>query len=231
MSPVSETSGIAEYGRYAPPQKTGAFRRAFDVLCAGLGLFVLSPLLCLIAAAIKFDDGGPALYRQDRVGKGFCRFRICKFRSMVPGSDRGGLLTASGDTRLTRVGRWLRRYKLDELPQLFNVLRGEMQLVGARPEVERYVEMFRSQYALILEDRPGITDPASMAYGREDEVLSAANMEQQYIKTVLPAKLRLSLAYQARRTFWSDVGILFRTIAALIDFGRIHSRSDVTSVE
>jgi lipopolysaccharide/colanic/teichoic acid biosynthesis glycosyltransferase len=230
MLPVSEKTGIAEPGRYAP-QKTGAFHRAFDALCAGLGLLLLSPLLCLITAAIKLDDGGPVFYRQDRVGRSFCHFRICKFRSMVPGSDRGSLLTAFEDPRLTHLGRWLRRYKLDELPQLFNVLRGEMQLVGARPEVQRYVEMFLPQYALILQDRPGITDPASLAYRREDQILSAASVEQQYVQTILPAKLQLSLAYQARRTFLSDVGILLRTVAALIDLNRIHSRSDLTSVE
>lgn len=230
MLPVSEKPGVAEQDWYAP-HKPGAFHRAFDAVCAGLGLLLLSPLLCLITAAIKFDDGGPVFYRQDRVGRGFCRFRICKFRSMVPGSDRGSLLTAPEDPRLTRLGRWLRRYKLDELPQLFNVLRGEMQLVGARPEVERYVKMFLPQYALILQDRPGITDPASLAYRREDQILSAASMEQQYVQTILPAKLQLSLAYQARRTFLSDVGILLRTVTALIDFNRIHSRSDLTSVE
>jgi lipopolysaccharide/colanic/teichoic acid biosynthesis glycosyltransferase len=150
---------------------------------------------------------------------------------MVPNSDHGGLLTAAEDSRLTRIGRWLRRYKLDELPQLFNVLRGEMQMVGARPEVERFVEMFRPQYKLILRDRPGITDPASLAYRREDQLLSAGHMEQQYVQTILPAKLQLSLAYQARRTFLSDVGILLRTVATLIDLNRIHSRSDLTSVE
>lgn len=230
MLPASDKPDVAEY-EWDAPRKTGALHRAFDALCAGLGLLFLSPLLCLIAAAIKLDDGGPVLYRQDRVGKGFCRFQICKFRSMVPGSERGSLLTAPADSRLTRVGRWLRRYKLDELPQLFNVLWGEMQLVGARPEVEPYVEVFRPQYALILQDRPGITDPASLVYRREDQLLSTNHMEEQYVQTILPAKLQLSLAYQRRRTFGSDVGILFRTIAALIDFSRIHSRSNLTSAE
>jgi lipopolysaccharide/colanic/teichoic acid biosynthesis glycosyltransferase len=215
MLRVSERPEVAEQG-WSAPQKTGAFHHAFDALFAGSGLLLLSPLLCLIAAAIKLDDGGSIFYWQDRVGQNFCRFRICKFRSMVPGSDHAGLLTAPEDSRLTRVGRWLRRFKLDELPQLFNVLRGEMQLVGARPEVEYFVEMFRPQYALILQDRPGITDPASLAYRREDQILSAAHMEQQYAETILPAKLQLSLAYQARRTFLSDVGILFRTVAALL---------------
>jgi lipopolysaccharide/colanic/teichoic acid biosynthesis glycosyltransferase len=227
---VSERPNVTERGCCASP-RTGTFHRAFDAACAALGLLLLSPLLCLIAAAIKFDDGGPVFYRQDRVGKDFCSFRICKFRSMVAGSDRSGLLTAPEDSRLTRLGRWLRRYKLDELPQLFNVLTGEMQLVGARPELEHYVEMFRPQYALILQDRPGITDPASLAYRREDQLLFGVSMEQQYVQTILPAKLQLSLAYQARRTFLSDLGILLRTIAALIDVDRIHSRSDLTSVE
>lgn len=217
MLPASDKPDVAEY-EWDAPRKTAALHRTFDALCAGLGLLLLSPSLCLIAAAIKLDDGGPVFYRQPRVGKGFRRFRICKFRSMVPGSDSGGLLTAPGDSRLTRVGRWLRHYKLDELPQLFNVLWGDMQLVGARPEVERYVETFRPQYALILQDRPGITDPASLVYWREDQLLSTNHMEQQYVQTILPAKLQLSLAYQRRRTFGSDIGILFRTIAALIDF-------------
>jgi lipopolysaccharide/colanic/teichoic acid biosynthesis glycosyltransferase len=213
------------------PHKTGAFHRAFDVLCAGLGLLFLSPLLCLIAAAIKLDDGGTVFYTQQRVGKDFRHFRICKFRSMVPANDRSGFLTVAGDSRLTRIGGWLRRYKLDELPQLFNVLKGEMQLVGARPEVKRYVEMFRPQYALLLQDRPGITDPASLAYRREDQILSAGNIEQQYVQRILPAKLQLSLDYQKQRTFGSDIGILLRTVIAVIAPRHIHSLSDPTSVE
>jgi len=196
--------------------QTDAFQRAFDVTSAAAGLLLLSPLFGAIAVAIKLDDGGPVLYAQERVGKGFQHFRVYKFRSMVTGADRHGLLTASGDIRLTRMGRILRRYKLDELPQLFNVLRGEMQLVGARPEVERYVQMFRPQYAEILLDRPGITDPASLAYRREDQILSAYKIEQQYAEEILPAKLRLSRDYQKRRTFMSDIGILLRTAFALI---------------
>lgn len=230
MSPVSEIPEVAEHSWHTP-QKTGAFHRAFDALCAGLALLFLSPLLCLIAAAIKLDDGGAVFYRQERVGEGFRHFQICKFRSMVPASERSGLLTIAGDSRLTRIGPWLRRYKLDELPQLFNVLKGEMQLVGARPEVERYVEMFRPQYALILQDRPGITDPASLAYRREDQILSVGHIEQQYIQRILPAKLQLSLAYQRQRSFRSDLGILFRTVFAIVSFSRVHSRSDLTSVE
>ena len=196
--------------------RTGAIRRAFDVSCAAAGLLLLSPLFCAIAVAIKFDDGGPVFYAQDRVGKNFRRFRVCKFRSMVVDADRDGLLTTARDARLTRAGRVLRRYKLDELPQLFNVLKGDMQLVGARPEVERYVAMFRPQYMVILQDRPGIADPATLAYRHEDQILSARGTEQQYIEEILPAKLRLSLDYQKQRSFLSDVGVLLRTAFGLL---------------
>ena len=197
-------------------QKTGVGNRMFDVLCAAMGLVVLSPLFCAIAAAIRLEDEGPVFYKQIRVGRNFRHFRVYKFRSMITGADRDGLLTAPGDPRLTRVGRWLRRYKLDELPQLFNVLRGDMQLVGARPEVERYVQMFRSQYAVILRERPGITDPASLAYRREEQIFSAGRMEEQYVEEILPAKLKLSLDYQSRRNLLSDFRILLQTAFGLI---------------
>jgi lipopolysaccharide/colanic/teichoic acid biosynthesis glycosyltransferase len=195
--------------------KNEVFTRSFDVLCAGIGLFLLSPLFGLIAAAIKIDDGGPVFYEQVRVGRMFRPFRVLKFRSMVMGADQKGLLTAPTDSRLTRMGRILREYKLDELPQLLNVLHGDMQLVGARPEVGRYVEMFRPQYALILQERPGLTDPATVAYSREDRVFSSSKIEQQYVSEILPEKLRLSLEYQRRRGFFSDLGILLKTIASL----------------
>lgn len=216
MSSVSKRPEIA--GEYpAASLRAGLFHRAFDVSCAAVGLIVLSPLFAVIAAAIKFDDGGPVFYLHDRVGTNFRHFRVCKFRSMVLGADRDGSLTAPEDPRLTRIGRVLRRYKLDELPQFFNVLTGEMQLVGPRPEVERYVQMFRSQYAVILQDRPGITDPAALAYRHEDQILSASGIEQQYVGEILPAKLKLSLDYQQKRTFWSDLRILLRTALSLFD--------------
>lgn len=201
----------------SPSHRTGPWSRVFDVFSAATGLIVLSPLFCVIAVAIKLDGGGPVFFTQSRMGKGFRQFRIRKFRSMVAGSDRGSLLTAPADSRLTRVGVVLRRHKLDELPQLFNVLTGDMQLVGARPEVERYVQMFRSQYAMLLTDRPGMTDPASLAYRHEDQLFSPHRMEQQYVEEILPAKLKLSLDYQQRRTIFSDVGILLRTV-----FGVLH---------
>jgi lipopolysaccharide/colanic/teichoic acid biosynthesis glycosyltransferase len=215
MSSVSKRPEIVE--EYpAVSQGTGLLHRAFDISCAAVGLLILSPLFGVIAVAIKFDDGGPVFYLQDRVGKHFQPFRVCKFRSMVTGADRHGLLTARGDPRLTRIGRLLRRYKLDELPQLFNVLAGDMQLVGARPELERYVQMFRAQYAVILQDRPGITDPATLVYRREDQILSVGGIEQQYVSEILPAKLKLSRDYQQQRTFRSDLGTLFRTVLGLV---------------
>jgi lipopolysaccharide/colanic/teichoic acid biosynthesis glycosyltransferase len=192
-----------------------AVRRSFDVTCAAAGLFFLSPLFCAIAIAIKLDDGGPVFYAQERIGKGFQPFRVYKFRTMVTGADRHGSLSASEDSRLTRTGRLLRRYKLDEFPQLFNVLRGNMQLVGPRPEVEQYVQMFRPQYAVILQNRPGITDPASLAYRHESRMLDPNRIEQQYLDEILPDKLRLSMDYQKRRSFLSDVHILLRTVFGL----------------
>jgi len=211
-SALKRPESIATWRPVSP--RTGPVHRVFDVLCAAVGLIGLSPLFGLIAATIKLDDGGPVFFAQDRIGQDFRQFRVWKFRSMVTGADRGGLLTAAEDSRITRVGRFLRHYKLDELPQLFNVLAGDMQLVGARPEVDPYVQMFRPQYAVILRDRPGITDPATLAFRHEDQILSADRIEQQYVQEILPAKLKLSLDYQLRRNFLSDVGILLRTAFA-----------------
>jgi len=139
-------------------------QRTFDFICAAVGLPLLLPLLAAIALAIKVCDGGPVFYAQLRVGKDFKNFHLLKFRTMVPEADRHGLLTAPEDARVTRVGKFLRAWKLDELPQLLNVLMGDMQFVGARPEVERYVQQFPREYGVLLKDRPGITDPASLAY-------------------------------------------------------------------
>jgi len=193
--------------------------RPFDVTCAAVGLLLLWPFFLLIAIAIKLDDGGPVFYKQLRVGKHFRLFGMLKFRSMVIGADGGSLLTREGDSRITRVGRQLRRYKLDELPQLLNVLRGEMQLVGARPEVERYVQHFRREYACILQQAPGITDPASLAYRHEDRLLSTERREEEYIREILPRKLALSVSYQQRRSFLSDLGILCKTVFGIEERG------------
>jgi lipopolysaccharide/colanic/teichoic acid biosynthesis glycosyltransferase len=189
--------------------------RAFNFICAALGLLLLLPWLAVIALLVKSHDGGPVFYAQPRVGKDFRPFRVLKFRSMVVNADQGGLLTAPADHRLTSVGRFLRKHKLDELPQLWNVLTGDMQLVGVRPEVEPYVTMFREQYALLLNQPPGITDPASLAYRREENVFVAGRMEQQYVSEILPEKLRLSLDYQRNRSFFSDLRVLLDTVLNL----------------
>jgi lipopolysaccharide/colanic/teichoic acid biosynthesis glycosyltransferase len=192
-------------------------RRAFEFVCAAAGLLLLSPLFALLAAAIKLEDGGPVFYAQARVGRDFCLFRLLKFRSMTPDAERRGLsITTARDPRVTRVGVHLRRYKLDEFPQLWNVLRGDMGLVGVRPEVERYVSMFRSQFAEILRQRPGITDPASLTFRNEWKLLADADVEGVYIGQILPRKLELSLEYARRRTFSSDLAVILRTLAAVL---------------
>ena len=192
--------------------RRNALRGTFDVLAAAIGLILLSPLLAVVALAIKLDDGGAVFYWQTRVGKEFRLFKLLKFRSMIAGADRSGLLTEPGDFRLTRVGRFLRKGKLDEVPQLFNVLKREMQLVGPRPEVEHYVNIFRADYSVLLQDLPGITDPASIAYRQEEKVFNPARMEEQYVSEILPHKLRISREYQQRRTFFSDVRVLLGTV-------------------
>lgn len=201
--------------RRSARQRGSVLRRVFDILCSLAGLLLLSPLFCAIALAIKLDDGGVVFFKQERVGRDFRLFRVYKFRSMIPRAERAGFITTAADSRVTRAGSWLRRYKLDELPQLFNVLKGDMQFVGARPEVERYVNIFRSEYAEILRDRPGITDPATLAYRHEEQMLSTGQVEQQYVEQILPAKIKLSLAYQKQRSLVSDARVLLQTVFGL----------------
>lgn len=187
-------------------------RRLVESLIAGLALLALSPFLAVIALAVKSGDGGAVFYAQLRVGKNFRLFRLWKFRSMVAGAEQAGSITSAHDGRTTKVGRVLRRYKIDELPQLINVVLGEMQFVGPRPEVERYVNLFRGQYERLLEDCPGITDTASLAYRNEESLLDASTVEEQYIAQLLPDKLRLSLNYHEQRTVISDCLILLQTV-------------------
>lgn len=190
-------------------------RRVFDLTCALVGVVLLSPLLALSALAIALEDRGPVFYVQPRVGKNFRIFGVLKFRTMIPGAEGGGRLTAPGDSRVTRVGKVLRKYKIDELPQLLNVIRGEMQLVGSRPEVEPYVRRFPREYAQLLRECPGITDPASLAYRNEEAQMDGRRVEEHYLAQILPDKLRLSIEYGRGRTFRSDVRILFRTVLGL----------------
>jgi len=192
-------------------------KRTFDIMASGLGLLVLAPLLIVVAILIKLTSRGPVLFRHERVGRSFRPFLMYKFRTMVPDAPRlGGPLTSGDDPRITRVGRLLRKTKLDELPQLFNVLRGDMSLVGPRPEVRRYVEMYRKDYQEILKARPGITDLASLKYRHESEVLGrAANPEEEYIKNILPEKIRLNKEYLESSSLLYDLGLIARTFGAL----------------
>lgn len=191
-------------------------RHGFDVVCAAIGLVLLFPLFVVIAFAIKVEGRrGPVFYFQPRVGKDGREFYVIKFRSMVNEADRHGPLTGAEDPRITPVGRVLRKYKLDELPQLINVLRGDMRLVGPRPEMRKYVDMFRSEYEALLKDLPGITDPASLVYCDEEESLRGDSIEGYYVSQILPQKLTLSLDYSRRRTFFSDLRIIFKTMRAV----------------
>ena len=175
---------------------------------------LLGPVLVLLALVVKWTSPGPVFFGQERVGRGGRNFRILKFRTMVADAERRGLhITAGGDPRITSVGRFLRHYKMDELPQLWNVLVGDMSLVGPRPEVAKYVALYSPEQRRVLEVRPGITDPASLAYRHEEALLArAADPERFYIETVMPAKLRINLDYINHRTFVRDLAVLLRTL-------------------
>ena len=194
-------------------------KRLFDLLFAFAALLLLSPLLLLLALAIRLDSPGPVFFRQERVGRLGVLFRIHKFRTMRVGAQAHGLaITVGQDARITRVGHWLRHYRLDELPQFVDVLLGRMSLVGPRPEVPRYVAHYPPALrARVLAVRPGITDPASLAHIDEASLLAAAaDPEREYIERILPAKLALQAAYAERATLRSDLWVLGRTLQALL---------------
>jgi lipopolysaccharide/colanic/teichoic acid biosynthesis glycosyltransferase len=191
-------------------------KRLFDVLAAAVGLALLSPLLVAIGVAVKAYDQGPIFYRATRVGKGGRVFRLYKFRTMVVDADRQGpVVTTNGDTRITPVGRRLRHTKLDELPQLLNVLVGDMSLVGPRPEDPRYVALYTPEQQQVLSVRPGITSAASLIYCHEEQILSGPGWESMYRNEVMPAKLAIDLEYLSRRTLWTDTILVLRTIAVI----------------
>lgn len=192
-------------------------KRAFDFIAALLGLVLLCPLLLLVALLIKLDSPGPTLFRQERMGKGFRPFLIYKFRTMVHDAPhKGTAITSSADPRITRVGRILRQTKIDELPQLINVLQGTMSFVGPRPEVPCYVELFRADYAEILRVLPGITDLASIKYRHEAEFLGGFdNPEETYVRHVLPEKIKLAKEYVRQSSFLFDVRLILKTLVGL----------------
>ncbi|HEX6361322.1 MAG TPA: sugar transferase [Albitalea sp.] len=194
-------------------------KRLFDLVLAGLGLLVLAPLLIAIAAWIKLDSPGPVFFRQERVGRFGVPFRIHKFRTMTHAPARGGpQITVGADARITRAGAWLRRAKLDELPQLIDVLLGRMSLVGPRPEVPRYVAIYPAELRdKVLSVRPGITDFASIQFRDESALLArAADPEREYTEVVMPAKLRLAAEYVDRATLATDLRLIGRTLKALV---------------
>lgn len=191
-------------------------KRIFDLLVSALGLIILSPIFALIALLIRLTSPGPVFYRARRVGQGGREFTLYKFRSMVADADRRGPgITAAGDPRVTSIGRVLRRTKLDELPQLWNVLRGDMSLVGPRPEDPRYVALYTPAQRRVLDVRPGITSLASIEYRNEEAVLHGPDWEQRYIHEVMPAKLAIDLRYVQRATLFTDLLIILRTLLAL----------------
>lgn len=190
-------------------------KRIFDVVVSAFALLLLSPILLLVAIVVVADSGWPVLFLQQRIGRRFRPFHLWKFRTMIHCST-GPPITVPGDARVTRAGRFLRASKLDELPQLWNVLRGDMSMVGPRPEQPEYVEMFHDRYVPVLELRPGITDSASICFRYEDRVLAAAaDPQAEYTQHVLPDKLALAQEYVRTRTFARDVAILLRTLWAI----------------
>jgi lipopolysaccharide/colanic/teichoic acid biosynthesis glycosyltransferase len=193
-------------------------KRVFDIVVALGGLVCLFPLFLIVGVLIKLDSTGPIFYRQERMGKNFRPFWIYKFRTMreAPG---GPLLTAGQDPRITRIGWFLRKTKFDEVPQLINVLKGDMSLVGPRPEVRRYVELFRRDYEEILKIRPGVTDIASLKYQDEAKLLGECkNPEEEYVKRILPDKIRLAEEYASRSSFFFDLGLILKTVPKLFGF-------------
>ena len=192
-------------------------KRVLDIVVAGVGLIALSPLLLLVSIVIKIGSTGPVFFRQERMGKGFRPFHIYKFRTMIDNAAQmGSAITCGKDPRITTLGKFLRKTKIDELPQLINVLRGEMSLVGPRPELRKFVQLFRQDYETILKIRPGITDLASLKYQDEAELLATStDAEEEYLRRVLPDKVELAKYYVKRSSLFFDMSLILRTIPKL----------------
>lgn len=193
-------------------------KRLFDFFFSLIGLVILTPLLIVISLLIAFDSKGGVFYLQKRVGKRNKDFYIIKFRTMYSGSDKEGLLTiGEHDSRITKTGKWLRKYKLDELPQLFNILKGDMSFVGPRPEVRKYVDLYTTKQQMVLTVRPGLTDFASLEYINENEILSSyPDPEKAYIEIIMPEKLALNLRYIKEWNLMTDFGIILKTISRIV---------------
>lgn len=193
-------------------------KRFFDIVASSCGLIILSPIFLVLAVWIKLDSPGPVFYRQVRVGRGNKDFRIFKFRSMRVGSDKGSLVTIGGhDPRITRSGYFIRKFKLDEFPQLINVFIGDMSLVGPRPEVRHYVDYWTPEQMHVLDVRPGITDPASIKFRNENELMEQAeDPEKYYIEVIMQEKIKLYLEYVQNHSFLGDIGLIFKTFWVIV---------------
>ena len=193
-------------------------KRLFDIVMSFIGLVLLSPIFLVIAIWIKLDSKGPVFYKQTRVGKDSKDFKIFKFRSMRQGSDKQGLITVGGrDPRVTNSGYYIRKYKLDEFPQLINVFLGDMSIVGPRPEVRKYVDLYTEEQLKVLSVRPGITDIASIKYRNENELLEKAeDADKMYIEIIMPDKLKYNLEYINKKSFIYDIRLIFETLLRII---------------
>jgi lipopolysaccharide/colanic/teichoic acid biosynthesis glycosyltransferase len=192
-------------------------KRIFDFLASLSVLLMLSPLLILIAVWIILDSKGGIFYKQIRVGKDRNEFGLYKFRSMATGSDKAGQITIGNDSRITKVGQFIRKYKIDELPQLINILKGEMSVVGPRPEVKKYVDLYSKEQLTVLSVLPGLSDYASIEYFDEQTVLGKAkDPNKEYIEVVMPAKLNLNMKYIAEKSIATDLKIIFKTLGKII---------------
>jgi lipopolysaccharide/colanic/teichoic acid biosynthesis glycosyltransferase len=193
-------------------------KRAFDIFFSIFGLIFLSPLLIFVSLLIKLEDGGKVLYKQKRVGKNAKTFFIYKFRTMINNADKlGSHITIHSDSRITKLGKILRKFKIDEFPQLFNVLKGEMSFVGPRPEVIKYVKLYNKEQRKVLEMLPGITDYSSIIFINENELLEKAeDHEKYYIENIMPKKLSLNLRYQKQQSFLLDIKLILATICKII---------------
>jgi len=193
-------------------------KRIFDILFSSLGLVILSPFLIPIAIIIKVHDGGSVFYRGERTGQHGKMFRIYKYRTMIVDAEITGVLsTSKEDPRITPVGRFIRKTKIDELPQLINVLKGEMSMVGPRPEVKRFTDMYTDEEKVLLELKPGITDYASIWNADEGEILKGSgNPDGDYLEKIRPEKIRLQLKYYREKSFWVDLKIIFLTIKKIL---------------
>ena len=192
-------------------------KRAFDIVCSFAGIVLLSPVFLILFVWIILDSGQPVFFLQDRVGKDGRLFKLVKFRTMRVDSHNGPSITIGvRDPRITRAGYWLRRFKLDELPQLFNVLKGDMSLVGPRPELKKFVDLYTPEQRRVITVKPGITDYASIIFRNENKLLEGKpDPVDYYIKEIMPVKLKLNLRYIERMSFWLDVRILIRTVLSV----------------